>query len=298
MATLPPLNALRAFESAARRGGFVQAAEELNVTPAAIGQQVRQLEALIGAELFIREGRKLTITDRGAAALARLTQAFELMGEASAAMRGTNAGGKVVLAVAPDCISGWLSIELARWAGVTSAELEVISAQPEAGFDRGADLALWLSDGVPTYRQAQILMTETIAPLARPGLLAIDAKIEDLDAHTLIEDTGFALGWADWFTTRGAYGFDARARFRIEDTSTALTLAGHGAGVVLARKSLATRRIARGELTSVFADGDMTTNWRYVLAPAPGRHISSRANQLAEFLGEAVTLQTDIADEL
>jgi LysR family glycine cleavage system transcriptional activator len=298
MATLPPLNALRAFEVSARRGGFVQAAEELNVTPAAIGQQVRQLEALIGADLFVREGRRLSLTDRGAAALDGLTAAFDMMGEASAVMRGVGSGGQVKIAVAPDCISGWLSIELARWSSVSGAELDLMTESPEAGFEHGADLALWLSEGEPPYRGAKQLITETVSPLARPGLLSPDASIDVLDEHNLIEDTGFAVGWSHWFGARGADGIDKKARFRIHDTSTALTLAGQGAGIVLARKSLAARRIDRGELTSIFPDGDMVTNWHYVLAPAPGRHISTGASQLADFLVEAVAIRTDMVDEL
>ena len=85
------------FEAAARRGSFVAAAEELNVTPAAIGQQVRQLEALIGAPLFVREGRGVRLTERGAAGIDRLGRAFELMGEASSAMR--EASGEVELVI-------------------------------------------------------------------------------------------------------------------------------------------------------------------------------------------------------
>ena len=298
MTALPPLNALRAFEVAARRGGFVQAADELNVTPAAIGQQVRQLEAMIGAELFLREGRKLSLTDRGASALNRLTAAFELMGEAGAAMRGEDGGEQVCVSVSPDCISGWLSVELAKWANSSGARLQVLTGDAQAGFDQGADLALWLSEGTPTLRGAQILIAETLAPLARPGLLPVDARVEDLSRVDLIEDSGFAVNWAQWLGARGAYGLNARPRFRIGDTSTGLTLAGQGAGVILARKSLAARRIDRGELTSVFADGDMVTNWHYALAPAPGRQLSPSARQLSDFLIEAAALRTDQVDEL
>jgi LysR family glycine cleavage system transcriptional activator len=73
---LPALNALRAFEAAARHLSFTRAAEELNVTPGAISQQIRQLEEFAGAPLFRRTGRQVLLTDAGQAALPLLTNAF------------------------------------------------------------------------------------------------------------------------------------------------------------------------------------------------------------------------------
>jgi len=83
MSNLPPMNALRAFEAAARRGGFARAAAELNVTPAAVSQQIRNLEEFLGVKLFHRDGRSMELTEAGAAGLERLGAAFELMGEAA-----------------------------------------------------------------------------------------------------------------------------------------------------------------------------------------------------------------------
>ena len=84
---LPALNALRAFEAAARHLSFTRAAEELNVTPGAISQQIRQLEEFAGAPLFRRTGRQVLLTDAGQAALPLLTNAFEMMSEAVHHMR-------------------------------------------------------------------------------------------------------------------------------------------------------------------------------------------------------------------
>lgn len=84
---LPPLNALRAFEAAARRLSFTQAAEELNVTPGAISQQIRQLEDFAGTPLFKRTGRSVLLTDAAQASLPLVREAFERIAEAAASCR-------------------------------------------------------------------------------------------------------------------------------------------------------------------------------------------------------------------
>ena len=75
--TLPPLNALRAFEAAARTGGFVAAADELGVTPAAISQHIRKLEDYFGKDLFQRLNNRVILTDAGQAILAGTAAALQ-----------------------------------------------------------------------------------------------------------------------------------------------------------------------------------------------------------------------------
>ena len=98
---LPALNALRAFEAAARHLSFTRAAEELNVTPGAISQQIRQLEEFAGAPLFRRTGRQVLLTDAGQAALPLLTSAFEMMAEAVHHMRAPARRDRLMISSAP-----------------------------------------------------------------------------------------------------------------------------------------------------------------------------------------------------
>ncbi|MEL7452215.1 MAG: LysR family transcriptional regulator, partial [Pseudomonadota bacterium] len=98
---LPPLNALRAFEAAARRLSFTKAAEELNVTPGAISQQIRQLEDYAGAPLFKRTGRSVLLTDSAQATLPLVREAFEKIGEAGRVMQAPARKGRVMVTCAP-----------------------------------------------------------------------------------------------------------------------------------------------------------------------------------------------------
>ncbi|MFC4724972.1 LysR substrate-binding domain-containing protein [Glycocaulis abyssi] len=296
MAALPPLNALRAFEAAARRGSFAAAAGELNVTPAAIGQQVRQLEALIGSALFEREGRTLRLTERGGAALDRLSRAFELMGEASAAMRESKRAARIILAAPPDLSSLWLAPRLGTRAFTSG--LELVTSDPLAALDMGADLAIVRSAGAPAGRDAQLLLRETLSPLAAPALARQIRTPGDLETLPLIADTSAPLGWTDWLARRGAYGIVPEPGFITDRAGPALALAAAGTGIVLGRKLLAAGAVNDGRLVSVFADGDMPGGESYWLAFARGRRRSEAASALAAWIRAEMASFTDAADEL
>ena len=112
---LPPLNALRAFEAAARRLSFTKAAEELNVTPGAISQQIRQLEEYAGTPLFKRTGRSVLLTDAAQAALPLVRDAFERIGEAGRVMRAPARKVRVMVSCAPSFAAKWLAPRLERF---------------------------------------------------------------------------------------------------------------------------------------------------------------------------------------
>ncbi|AZU04432.1 LysR family transcriptional regulator [Glycocaulis alkaliphilus] len=296
MAALPPLNALRAFEAAARRGSFAAAAGELNVTPAAIGQQVRQLEALIGSALFEREGRTLRLTERGGAALDRLSRAFELMGEASAAMRESKRAARIILALPFDMASLWLAPRLA--ARSSAPGLEIITRDPLTALDEGADLAIIRSADTPTGQDSQLLLRETLSPLAAPALARQIRTPADLETLPLIADTSIPLGWTEWLARRGAYGIAVQPAFITDGTGPAMALAEAGAGLVLGRKLLVASAVNEGRLVSVFADGDMPDGENYWLAFARGRRRSDAVNLFAAWFRAEIAGAVDAADEL
>lgn len=297
MAALPPLNALRAFEAAARRGGFAAAAAELNVTPAAIGQQVRQLEALLGAPLFERDGRALTLTARGSAALDRLSRAFELMGEASAAMRDSSVASRVTLALPADLATLWLPGQPGG-ALPEGAHLAVVTRDGLAALDDGADLAIIRSADAPSGHDSTLLLREIFTPLARPALAGRIASPDALEDMPLIADTSASAGWEGWLAARGAYGIAVRPAITVDEAGTALKLAEVGAGIVLGRRVLAASAIAAGRLATIFADGDMQGEEAYWLVTPRGRRLSEPARALAARLRAGMARFMDAADEL
>ena len=109
---MPPLNALRAFEAAARRLSFTKAADELNVTPGAISQQIRQLEDFAGTPLFKRTGRSVLLTDAAQACLPLVRDAFDNISEAGRIMQAPARKGRVMVSSAPSFAAKWLAPKL------------------------------------------------------------------------------------------------------------------------------------------------------------------------------------------
>ena len=112
---LPPLNALRAFEAAARLEGISRAAEELAVTPGAVSQQIRQLEEQVGVQLFVRQGRALSLTEAGRAAAGVTSDAFAGLSHAVALMRQPVRRRSLTVSVAPSFAGKWLAPRLHRF---------------------------------------------------------------------------------------------------------------------------------------------------------------------------------------
>src|SRR5580692_1637425 len=112
---LPPLNALRAFESAARHLNFSRAAEELAVTPGAVSQQIQNLEDYVGVALFKRTPRGLLLTDAAQAALPALREAFDRLAEAASMLTAAVDGRRLTLTAAPSFAAKWLVPRLGRF---------------------------------------------------------------------------------------------------------------------------------------------------------------------------------------
>ena len=108
MRRLPPLNALRTFEVAARHLSFTKAAEELNVTPGAVSQQIKALEDFLGGPVFRRHKRALLLTDEAQASLPALRDAFDKLAEAARMLEAGSDAGRLTVSCAPSFAAKWL----------------------------------------------------------------------------------------------------------------------------------------------------------------------------------------------
>ena len=170
---LPPLNALRAFETAARHMSISQAANELRVTPAAISHQIRILEDHVGLPLFIRNGRGLALTDAGSAGLRDLREGFARLGAAMDAIDLLGEAGVLSISVAPSFAAKWL---LPRLDCFQSAHPEIdvhVSASMElANFVKdGVDLAIRYGAGRYSDVSVERLLAESVVPVCSPEFL-------------------------------------------------------------------------------------------------------------------------------
>src|SRR6266540_6845092 len=146
---LPPLNALKAFEAAARSASFTRAAEELNVTQGAVSHQVKALEATLGIKLFNRERQRLVITEAGRGYLAVVRDALDRIAMGTERLIERQSAGVVTVSTSPDFAAKWLVHRIGRFADShPEIDLRVSATAHHVDFAReDVDLAVRHGDG-------------------------------------------------------------------------------------------------------------------------------------------------------
>ena len=212
---LPPLNALRAFEAAARHLSFTRAAAELNVTPAAVGHQVKALEDLLGVRLFRRLTRALRLTEAGQAALPALVDGFDRLAEAADAMRAHGDSGVLTISVCPSFGAMWLVPRLERFR-ILHPEIEIRIDGTDRLVDLTrdeADVALRYGPGGYEGVRVDWLFDRVNTPVCNPALLQGAHPLrapQDLRHHTLlhIEWKEAEASWRMWLLAAGLADID------------------------------------------------------------------------------------------
>src|ERR1700682_6545253 len=207
---LPPLNALRSFEVAARHLSFTKAAAELNVTHSAVSHQIKALEEWLGIALFRRVNRGLVLTDSGQAYLRPVRESFQRLGEATRRLKAKGRSGPLTVSVMPSFAGKWLMPRLRRFRE-RHPDVDVrISAESQlTDFNRDdVDIAVRYGRGVwANDLRVDLLMRESMFPVCSPKLLEGPIplnSISDLRHHTLLTDYDWRLDfWQLWLDAAG-----------------------------------------------------------------------------------------------
>ncbi|QIE56866.1 LysR family transcriptional regulator [Pikeienuella piscinae] len=250
-----PLTALRAFEAAARLGGFAAAAEELSVTPGAVAQQVKALEAAIGAKLFARRAQGVELTPLGASALGGLSAAFDRLGAAATALRAGAGPRAVRIAALPAIAQLWLS---PRLAGLRQAAPEITVSV--AAIERAPnllreafDIAVFL-DEAEGAADALDLGADVIFPVAAPSVARRLRRPADLGRESLLSDTAWSDDWARWAAAVPAAPRRAPAGPVFSLYALAVEAAESGGGVLIGHGHLVRRQMKTGRLIAPFPE--------------------------------------------
>lgn len=277
---MPPLNALRAFEAAARHLSLARAALELNVTPGALSHQIRGLEEMLGLRLFERQARGIALTPQGRALYPGLQAGFGLIRDAVAGLRASTAGRVLVVSTPPGFTAKWLAPRLYRFAEAhPDIELRIASSVGYANFTNdGVDAAIRNVAAPRTEDDAldhQKLIDVDMVPVCSPKLIArlgsIDLR-EDPGAIPLIHDDQLAgrpdvPTWDNWFESAGIEGADARRGLRFSSADHALDAALEGAGVLLTHSILAHDDLRSGRLVKPFGGTLSSRRAYYFVVP-------------------------------
>ncbi len=269
--SLPSLNSLRAFEAAARHLSLSKAAEELNVTPAAVSHLVKALEEQLGEVLFYRLNRGLALTDAGLAGLPHLQKAFCALTKGVERMRGFEESALLAVEAAPSFTAKWLLPRLPRF----SAEQPGIDLRIAASLDQ-VDIGTTEFNVRDTFRTGEVnvsirfgsgeypgcrvdrLFRVAAVPLCSPGLLTGENPLRtprDLAFQTLLHDETPSKDrpdWRMWLSRAGLPGIAANRGSHFNSTQLVLQAAMEGQGVALGIEALAADDIAAGRLAVPF----------------------------------------------
>ena len=254
--SLRHLNALRAFEAAARHQSIARAAAELNVSHSVVSQHVKNLEAWFGTELFIRSGNRITLSDDGRALLPRVSGGFQTLKDACSGLLRATQKGTLTVSAEPALASLWLRkhvTEFCKEFPKIDIDLRPAWQPPQLG-EGHADLIVHFetrlpSTGVRTHQLFPIDGYPACAPELRDKLLVGMGSMNWSEAP-LVHDNGREI-WQKWFATHepGSYRWEHGRVY--SDLSLAIDAALDGEGIILADETLCEKEVKSGTLVKL-----------------------------------------------
>ncbi len=262
MTVLPPLNSLRAFESAGRHLSFSRAAEELSVTPGAISQQIRGLEDFLEIKLFKRRNRSIVLTDAGQIFLPLLSDGFSSISEAVDTVRKSRCDQPLTITAPPSFTSKWLIPRLCKFQSLhPDIDVRIDASSHLVDFVRDdIDVGIRFGDGEYPELESIFLFSFDLIPVCSPQLLT-DGKglgdVSDIRHHTLLHDDDRDIDpscpdWAMWLATAGVDDIDASRGIYFNQGEMIIEAALEGQGIALVSSVMAAGEIESGRLVQPF----------------------------------------------
>lgn len=251
---LPQLNALKAFEAAARHVSFTRAAEELCVTQGAVSHQVKALESELGIKLFNREMQRLIITDAGRDYLVVVRDAFDRIAMGTERLVQRQSSGMLTVSTSPDFAAKWLIHRLGRFAETHPAiDLRVSGTMHHVDFAReDVDIAVRHGDGHWPGLHVTQLCTEHLFAVCSPALASRLKRPSDVLNQPLLHLDDRSV-WSAWFDAAAVVGPDAIHGPILNRASMLIDAAADGQGVALARTTLAAWDLLHKRLVRPFS---------------------------------------------
>ena len=277
MRPLPPLNALRAFESAARHLSMSRAADELHVTPAAISHQVKGLEEYLGVQLFHRQQRGLTLTEAGAAYLPGLREGFEKLQAATQALFESETTGPLTVSVTPTFAAKWLVHRLEKFTQLhPEIQVMLVATSLKVRFETGeADVAVRYGPGNYPGCRIDKMFEEEVYAVCAPELMNGRNPIrepKDLLKHTLLHPVQHEIdeSFPTWEVRLRGHGVRTEGPIpgpNISPHWMLLEAAVNGQGVALVKASVAEHDLEDGRLVRPFAETFPVAHAYWLISP-------------------------------
>ena len=298
---LPSLNALKAFEAAARHESFTRAAEDLFVTQGAVSHQVKALEAELGFKLFNRERQRLVITDAGREYLNVIRDAFDRISLGTARLTKRQNSGVLTVSTSPDFAAKWLVHRLGRFSEMhPEIDLRVSAAMHHVDFAReDVDMAVRHGTGNASWSglDGVRLTTEVLFPVCSPHLLAGRSR-----GHKASSVLKFPLlhlddhaGWTRWLAAAKVQPPQPLQGLAMNRASMVIDAAVNGQGVALARTTLAAWDLINKRLVAPFAETLPLSSAYWIVAPRATTDLPKIATFRNWLLAEAAEDRAQVA---
>ena len=288
---LPALNALKTFEAASRHESFSRAADELFVTHGAVSHQIRALEEELGTPLFVREGKRVRLTDAGCRYAKDVRSALMALADATREVREGHRARRLVVSSVSSFSARWITPRIGRFIERhPEIDLELLSTNALTDFTRD-DVDVGIRFGAGNYADLHVerlldevgfpVCSPTFNPAARPKTPA------ELAASTRLLRSDDQL-WSAWFKAAGLTGIpEPRRGVLYQDSSNLLQAAMDGQGIALIRHSIAAHELATGRLVRLF-DIDAPSPFAYWFVCPPPLLDSARVQAFRTWLFEEV----------
>ena len=254
----PRLNVLRTFEAAGRRLNFSVAAKDLNISQAAVSQQIRQLEKYLNASLFIRHHRQLLLTGTGTAYLEAVHEALDRLDTVTDQLFPGSQNQSVTLHCTASVAALWLAPQLGAFQKLhPNIELRIRTIeQVYSGYSaNNADLEIFIQRGNTKHPHAKKLLTSTITPVCSPALITQTGQLaapQDILDHQLIHVTGYDDDWHRWFRSHQLIDMAIPQGLLVDGSLIAIEAAQRGDGIMLGRRPFIDHLLQSGELVEAF----------------------------------------------
>ena len=293
---LPPLNSIRSFEAVARHLSFTKAAEELNVTPGAVSQQVKVLEDYLDLALFKRKNRIILLTDEAQICLPLLSEGLDKLSKAIDLIREQSNDRPLTITAPPALTAYWLLPRLS----VFQQQFPHINVRIDASNAHAdlvnADIDVGIRFGTGEYPglENDYLMSQSIIAVCNPAILQGENKLqtpEDLKNFTLLHaqadffvTDNTHIEWDMWFASVGVKSIEGNQGLYFSQHSLLVAAAIRGQGIALVGDVIVRDEIASGQLVQLFKGTDILLNYSFYLVYSSTRAKLSRVQIFRKWL--------------
>ena len=300
MRSIPPLNALRAFEAAARTGSFKTASLELHVSQSAISHQIKHLEKVLSLKLFDRGARVIEMTEAGRTYLPFLQQAFDSISDGTRLLTRVTREDLLTVQMYSTFAVRWLISRLHRFQHRhPGLQVRVMTSQLDPVFrDQDIDLAVMIGQPAPGSVHYQYLFSPTMFPVCSPKLLGSRKRIrrsKDLAGFTMLQVHPSANDWVAWLKATGAKDVDPDSGLSFDSYDHALRMAARGMGVALAMQPYVSEDLAAGLLIAPLPGHEVPAPGHWYLVYRMEHRKLQKVRAFQTWLLEEISADDDLA---